>query len=100
MGVPLSIPGLTGWGAFVMLTWVIIRAFVKGDVRTDREFQELRADRDARLKEAAEWQTAHAKEIAAHEETRRQVTALLPVGQITAKVMRSLPVDVNQEGQP
>jgi hypothetical protein len=102
MGVPLSIPGLSGWGAFVLLTWVVIRAFVKGDVRTDREFQELRADRDARLKEAARWEEAYVGERTAHSETRAQLTAvLIPVGEVTMRTMQSLPASgVEQGGRP
>lgn len=43
-GIPWQI---TGWGAFIILAFVILRAVIKGDLHPDNHVQQIIKDRDA-----------------------------------------------------
>lgn len=43
-GIPWQI---TGWGAFILLAFVVLRAFIKGDVHPDNHVQQIIKDRDS-----------------------------------------------------
>lgn len=91
LGAPISLVNITGWAAFSLLVWVIARALIKGDLRTAREVEELRADRDARLTEAGSWKGAFEERGRALQTVLAQNHRLLELSETSAHVLTSLP---------
>jgi len=89
LGVPISLLNVTGWGAFVLLVAAGLRWFVRGDVRTDREYQELVKDRD-------KWQAAWEERGETLRHLLAQNSKLLEVGETSARVLTSLPTPAEE----
>lgn len=91
LGVPINLVNLGGWGAFTTLAWVVLRGFLKGDIRTRREVDEIRADRDVRLAERDQWREAWKERGVTLRAKDRQLDQLLRVGEVSTKILTALP---------
>lgn len=87
LGTPLDVTDLSGWG--VVLLFVV--ALLTGKLRTNREVQEIRADRDARIAEAGAWKTAWEERGATLHEVLKQNSELLIHTELVATILQSLP---------
>ncbi|WP_127572798.1 hypothetical protein [Georgenia faecalis] len=92
-GIPLNLAELGSTAVLVIVFLMILT----GRLVPRKVLEDVRADRDARLREAAGWQTAALNEQRAHGETRKQVTKLLVAGDLASKVMGSLPLPSSSE---
>jgi hypothetical protein len=92
MGVPVSLINVSGWGAFSLLAWLLIRSIIVGKLRTEREVIEIRADRDQRLVEVGAWKTAYEERGGTIDELLSQNRKLLELSETSAHVLKSLPV--------
>lgn len=60
----LPLADLSGWGAFLLLSFLILRMVLKGDVVPSKQHDEVRADRDS-YRELFQGQQAVNNELAA-----------------------------------
>ena len=93
MGVPISLINASGWGAFALLAWVIIRSVIRGHLRTAREVEDLRKDRDARLQEVGKWRLAWEERGTVVTEVLTQNTKLLDHLELTTRVVKAARAD-------
>ena len=92
LGVPISLVNASGWGAFSILSWIIIRSVIKGELYPARHVQEMREDRDQRLVEVGAWRSAYEERGKAVNELLMQNRKLLELSETSAHVLKSLPV--------
>lgn len=83
LGVPLSLVNVTGWGAFSLLSWILVRSFLSGRIRTEREVLELRT-------ESSKWQEAWQERGVVILELLSQNAKLLGAQELTNKVVQSV----------
>lgn len=114
MTIPVWVGGWTsGWLFAATMVIVFFRFLSTGRLRTGREVDDLRNDRDARLRaieadrdarldeirkdrdarlaEALAWKTAYQQIFEAHRLTIAQVEKTLPLAEVSAHVLASLP---------
>lgn len=92
----------TGWFFAAAMVITFFRMLSRGRLRTGREVEELRRDRDERIaelrkdrddriQESLAWRTAHDEQTKIAQEALRQNASLLTLGEVSAHVLSSLP---------
>lgn len=83
-----------GWAAFLSLAFIIVRAFISGDVlsrRTvERELNQAREETERARHDAAEWRTQTRIQDSHIAEQHRQLTLAGEAGGLTVRVAEAL----------
>lgn len=101
LGVPLNLVNASGWGAFALLAWVVIRLVLKGQLYPARYVQEIREDRDQRLIEVGAWKAAFEERGIVVRDLLSQNRKLLELSKTSAHILKSLPTsgDIEEEAR-
>ena len=83
-GVPVSLVQVGPWGLLIIVVGLVFRGFLKGDLVSRKNHEDILHDRDM-------WRAAHMTSEAARQEERDQKRELLEHARVTAAVMNALP---------
>jgi len=86
---------LSGWLFSASMVIAVFRMLTAGRLRTGREVEEIRRDRDARIEEAMSWKKAWEIERTSNSTLLAQNSELMRLGQVSAHVLTSLPAAVS-----
>ncbi len=89
----------SGWLFSATMVIVIFRMLTSGKLRTGREVEEVRKDRDSRVAEALAWRTAYDQMAKLTEMKDAQIQRLLGIGEVSAHVLASLPRPAEEPSQ-
>lgn len=82
---------MSGWLFCAVMVAGIFRMLTTGRLRTGREVEEVRKDRDSRVAEAMAWKTAYEQAAKIVETQGKQIERLLGLSEVSAHVLKSLP---------
>lgn len=80
----VDLPAVLPSTGFLLLAWVVVRGFIKGTIRTEREI-------DAAHAEAMEWREAYREESRLSAELAGQNSRLLAAADLSAHAFSTLP---------
>jgi hypothetical protein len=81
----------SGWIFAALMVVTFFRLLYTGKIRTGREVQEIRQDRDVRVHEAQAWKATSQEKDEVIRELLKQQAKLLDVNEVSAHVLKSLP---------
>lgn len=81
----------SGWLFSALMVATFFRLLYTGKIRTGREVQELRQDRDVRVHEAGTWRATAEEKDEVIRELLKQNARLLEVNEVSAHILQSLP---------
>lgn len=82
---------LSGWIAAISMFGFLWRALGKGKLRTEREVEEIRKDRDSAVEKSDTWRQAWQERERAFNMLIQQNAKLLKLSEVGAHVLESLP---------